>query len=178
VRADWLTLAAAVQPVEVNVTAINNLLTYRASASFARIVEALLLFRGEKSAQLPSILEDLRRDISLEVEIARESAVSIYGARRQLLLVSLMPVALSVVFILMMPSFREFYASPFGQVLLLGLYAFSGAVYAFGARAAAKASSVRPYQFALPEERPASLYQPIAIYRRPAVPPEGERLRW
>lgn len=159
VRTDWLTLAAAVQGAEVNAESINRLLTVRASPGFTRLVEALLLFRSEKSGQLPQVLEDLRRDISLEVEIARESTTAIFGARRQLLLVALMPVALSLFFVAAMPPFRDFYASVLGQILLLGMYLFSGAVYVFGSRAAAKAGSVRPYTFTLPENRPASFYR-------------------
>jgi tight adherence protein B len=162
VRDDWRILAAAVSQERLNVDALNQLLTQRSSPSFTRIVEALLLFRDANLAELPQVLEDLRRDISLEVEIARENAAGIFGARRQLLWVALMPVGLAIVFILMMPTFKAFYQSLFGQLLLLGLWGFSGAVYLFGSRAASKASSLRPYSIMLPEERPASTYLPLA----------------
>ncbi len=161
VRDDWRNVAAAASTAKINVEALNSLLTYRNSPSFTRIVEALLLFRGDNIGQLPSILEDLRQDISLEVEIARESATHIYGARRQLLLVALMPVVLTVVFLLMMPTFKEFYQGFFGQALLLGTWAFSGIVYFFGARAASKASAVRAYGISFPEARQAAVYLPI-----------------
>jgi tight adherence protein B len=180
VRDDWRTLAAAISQERLNVVALNRLLTHRSSPSFTRIVEALLLFRDANIAQLPQILEDLRRDISLEVEIARENAAGIFGARRQLLWVALMPLALAIVFILMMPTFKAFYQSLFGQLLLLGLWGFSGAVYLFGSRAASKASSLRPYTITLPEERPASTYLPLAagpdLQASATLPyPEGEQ---
>jgi len=160
-RPDWQAVAAAFSQADIDVESLNRLLTYRGSPSFTRIVEALLLFRGENIHELPRVLEDLRRDISQEVEISRESAVAIFGAKRQLMLVAMMPVALALVFILMMPSFKEFYSSAIGQILLVGMWLFSAGVYALGARAAAKASSVRPYAIRLAESRSPSVYLPV-----------------
>jgi hypothetical protein len=160
-RDDWRQVAAAVSTARINVAALNRLITERNSPSFTRILEALLLFRGDNIAQLPEILEDLRRDISLEVEIAREGATHLYGARRQLLLVALMPVVLGVAFLLLIPSFKVFYQGVFGQALLLLSWAFSAGVYLYGSRSAARAAAVRPYRVSFPEDRPASVYLPI-----------------
>jgi Flp pilus assembly protein TadB len=160
VREDWKKVAAAVASREPDFTVLNELITYRSSPSFTRIVEALLKFRGEKIHELARVLEDLRRDISLDVEIARENATHIFGARRQLMLVAAMPLVLSLVFILMLPTFKEFYQSGLGQLLMLGIWGFSGAVYLFGAKAASKASMVRPYVVAFAEDRSDDSYKP------------------
>lgn len=157
---DWKKVAAAIAPQEPNFTILNELVTYRSSPSFTRIVEALLLFRDEKIFELPQVLEDLRRDISLDVEIARENATYIFGARRQLMFVAAMPVLLSLVFMLMLPTFKEFYESGLGQMLLLGMWGFSGGVYFFGSRAASKASMVRPYVVSFAQDRSDTSYKP------------------
>ena len=164
-RVDWQGIAAAFSSGEPDLERIQKILTFRNSPSLVRLVESILLYRDRDIAELPKVLEDLRQDVSADVEIARENASTLTNAKQQLSIVCILPILLSFFFLTTSPMYGKFYRTVLGQMLMVGCWVIVGTVYLIGTRAAAKASMTRPYDMMIAEKRAATSYKPTQEFK-------------
>jgi len=162
VQSDFQQLAAAFKiSSNIDVQTINEVMTFRNSPSLSKVVELLLLYRGINVGSLPEALESLQVTIDEEVDIAAENASEVYGPRRNLLMICLIVLGVTVMMVVGSPIFRAFYGTLPGQVTLLVAIGLTVGMYFLGTRAASRASMTRPYVLRYPEKRSASSLTPI-----------------
>lgn len=162
VRDDWKVLLSAFSLREPDVRRINQLITYRNSNALSRIIESIRLYRDKDLSRLPSTWQDIRKVTIAEIDIAQDNRSKLVELRQQLLLITGMPIFLSLFMILLTPSFRDFYSSPLGQVIIMLCWGITVLAYVLINAYVTKLVNIQPYVMTFPEARDADSFRTAA----------------
>lgn len=152
-RDDWRSIRASLQGGNTNFPLIHDTLTFRSSPGFSRLVETIVMFRDEKD-RIIGLLPGIKEELAYEVEIHRESIANLIAPRRELAIVSIMPVGM-VLFLSAFgrSGFGGYYSTFTGQIIVVVAWTMAAGLYFFAAAKVRKIMRAQEFTYMIPEGR-------------------------
>lgn len=152
VQGDWITVRASLQGSSPDYKSINAVLSKRSSPGLSNMVELIVTFRDQRE-KIPDLLNEMREEITLDVEDTRETIANLSAPRRELGFMALMPIFITLLFASTGGAFGAFYRTFTGQLTIIGAWLMTGITYFWIVRSAKNAINPRERTYIIPEQR-------------------------